>query len=60
MFAFEKCPSSYVNNQRFILTYLIPVKMFLGHMPKQEFLRKYNLEQFSDVVTSVKYAFLNS
>lgn len=39
--------------------YLIPVKMFLGHMPTQELLKKYELEQFSDVVSSVKWVDLH-
>jgi hypothetical protein len=54
MFAFNNCPVSFVKNKRLILMYLIPVKMFLGHMPTQELLKNYNLEQFSDVVSSVK------
>nr|CAD2202024.1 unnamed protein product [Meloidogyne enterolobii] len=53
-FSFENCPSNYVRNKRLILMYLIPVKMFLGHMPTQQLLLNYNLQQFSDVVTSVK------
>ncbi|CAK5023027.1 unnamed protein product [Meloidogyne enterolobii] len=53
-FSFENCPANYVRNKRLILMYLIPVKMFLGHMPTQQLLLNYNLQQFSDVVTSVK------
>lgn len=53
-FAFENCPNSYVRNKRLILMYLIPVKMFLGHMPSQQLLEHFDLRQFSDVVGSVK------
>ncbi|KAI1716374.1 PCI domain-containing protein [Ditylenchus destructor] len=53
-FAFENCPSSHKRNKRAILMYLIPVKMFLGHMPTAQLLSFYNLEQFLSVVTSVK------
>uniref|UniRef100_A0A915D7T3 PCI domain-containing protein 2 homolog n=1 Tax=Ditylenchus dipsaci TaxID=166011 RepID=A0A915D7T3_9BILA len=53
-FAFKHCPGSHVRNKRFILMYLIPVKMFLGHMPTLHLLQFYNLEQFSTVVESVK------
>jgi hypothetical protein len=54
MFAFDNCPSDFVRNKRLILMYLIPVKMFLGHMPTQELLIHYNLQQFAEVVSSVK------
>uniref|UniRef100_A0A914EKZ6 PCI domain-containing protein 2 homolog n=1 Tax=Acrobeloides nanus TaxID=290746 RepID=A0A914EKZ6_9BILA len=53
-YAFVNCPKTCRQNKRLILMYLIPVKMFLGHMPTQELLKKYELEQFSDVVSSVK------
>jgi hypothetical protein len=53
-FAFRNCPSQCRHNKRMILTYLIPVKMFLGHMPTQALLRKYELLEFQDVVSSVK------
>ncbi|RMX36947.1 hypothetical protein pdam_00000969 [Pocillopora damicornis] len=37
-----------------ILIYLIPVKMLLGYIPKEDLLFKYNLNQFVDVVKSVR------
>jgi len=53
-FAFRHCPNSAMKNKRLILMFLIPVKMFLGHMPSMQMLKFYNLEQFCDVVNSVK------
>ncbi|KAK7091025.1 PCI domain-containing protein 2-like [Littorina saxatilis] len=52
-FAFQHCHRASKKNKRFILIYLIPVKMLLGHMPKQDLLRKYDLLQFSDVTKAV-------
>merc|ERR1712050_610302 len=54
MFSFSRCHRSCKSNKRLILIYLLPVKMLLGQIPKQELLRKYDLMQFSDVVTAVK------
>ncbi|XP_029186226.1 PCI domain-containing protein 2-like isoform X1 [Acropora muricata] len=53
-FAFERCHISSSKNKRAILIYLIPVKMLLGYMPKEELLFKYNLIQFVDVVRAVR------
>ena len=53
-FAFEHCHKSSKANKRQILTYLIPVKMLLGHMPNQAVLEKYDLMQFNEVVQAVK------
>ncbi|KAK7484463.1 hypothetical protein BaRGS_00024348 [Batillaria attramentaria] len=52
-FAFTHCHRNSKKNKRFILIYLIPVKMLLGHMPRQELLQKYDLMQFSDVTKAV-------
>lgn len=54
--AFKRCPRSFEKNKRLILMYLIPVKMFLGHMPTRQLLEKYNLLQFYEVAEGVKYA----
>jgi len=51
-FAFYNASSK--ENKRKILTYLIPVKMFLGFLPTQEALRKYDLVEFWDVSSSLK------
>lgn len=53
-FAFQHCHLSSSKNKRAILVYLIPVKMLLGYMPKEEILYKYNLTQFVDIVRSVR------
>ncbi|TKR80180.1 hypothetical protein L596_014296 [Steinernema carpocapsae] len=53
-FAFRNCPDEMEKNKRLILLYLVPTKMFLGHMPKMELLEKYDLHAFADVVVSVK------
>ncbi|KAH6938345.1 hypothetical protein HPB50_008851 [Hyalomma asiaticum] len=52
-FAFLRCDKDSVHNKRLILTYLIPVKMLLGHMPSEALLRKYDLMQFAEVVSAV-------
>ncbi len=39
-YAFEHCHKSSTANKRSILTYLIPVKMLLGHMPSRAILEK--------------------
>ncbi|VDN60165.1 unnamed protein product [Dracunculus medinensis] len=49
-YAFRNCPAECHRNKRLILMYLIPVKMFLGHMPTIQLLIQYQLEQFSIVV----------
>ncbi|CAJ0585701.1 unnamed protein product, partial [Mesorhabditis spiculigera] len=53
-YAFNNCPSDRLHNKRLILTFLIPVKMFLGQMPSIEILQKYNLNSFVELVESVK------
>ena len=53
-FAFERCHKSSKANKQSILTYLIPVKMLLGHMPTKAVLQKYDLMQFDEVVQAVK------
>ncbi len=57
-YAFRRCPIECARNKRLILMYLIPVKMFLGHMPTEHLLESYALMQFSQVAQSVKYAFV--
>ncbi|VDL82276.1 unnamed protein product [Nippostrongylus brasiliensis] len=53
-YAFRNCPADCVSNKRLVLIYLIPVKMFLGHMPTAQLLHKYQLDEFYDVVEAVK------
>ncbi|XP_025080088.1 PCI domain-containing protein 2-like [Pomacea canaliculata] len=52
-FSFQHCHRRSIKNKRFILIYLIPVKMLLGHMPRQDLLAKHDLLQFSDVARAV-------
>ncbi|ODN04729.1 PCI domain-containing protein 2 [Orchesella cincta] len=51
-YAFKHASS--IKNKRKILTYLIPVKMFLGILPTRECLKNYNLQQFQEVAESLK------
>jgi len=41
-------------NKKKILSYLVPVKMFLGWLPTEEALRKYDLMEFLNVSKSLK------
>ncbi|CAP35701.1 Protein CBG18211 [Caenorhabditis briggsae] len=54
VYAFRNCPTESVSNKRKILVYLIPVKMFLGHMPTASLLHRYRLDEFQEVVAAVK------
>lgn len=53
-FSFENCPASSRKNKRLILIFLTPVKMLLGHMPREEALVRYDLEPFASLVKAVK------
>lgn len=53
-FAFRNCPSTYKNNKKIILVYLIPVNMLRGYMPNRILLTKYDLKPFEEIVSSVK------
>ncbi|CAB3403600.1 unnamed protein product [Caenorhabditis bovis] len=53
-YAFNNCPPEAFANKRKVLIYLIPVKMFLGHMPTEALLKKYQLDEFMEVVNAVK------
>lgn len=59
-YAFEHCHKNSSKNKRLILTYLVPVKMLLGYMPKKTLLEKYNLMEFWELVESVKKGDLRS
>ncbi|KAI8514204.1 PCI domain-containing protein 2 [Branchiostoma belcheri] len=48
-YAFDHCHRACRKNKRFILIYLLPVKMLLGHMPSVSLLQKYDLTQFAEV-----------
>ncbi|XP_017892492.1 PCI domain-containing protein 2 [Ceratina calcarata] len=53
-YAFEHCHKQSSKNKRLILTYLVPVKMLLGYMPKHGVLAKYNLMEFGELMEAVK------
>ncbi|XP_012137754.1 PCI domain-containing protein 2 isoform X3 [Megachile rotundata] len=53
-YAFEHCHKQSKKNKRLILTYLVPVKMLLGYMPKHSLLEKYNLMEFGELMEAVK------
>ncbi|XP_062540018.1 PCI domain-containing protein 2 homolog isoform X2 [Armigeres subalbatus] len=53
-FAFERCPRKFTKNKRLILTYLVPVKMLLGYMPRKEILERYNMLQFYELTVALK------
>ncbi|XP_048508184.1 PCI domain-containing protein 2 isoform X2 [Athalia rosae] len=59
-YAFEHCHKQSSKNKRLILTYLVPVKMLLGYMPKKSLLEKYNLMEFWEIVEAVKRGNLHS
>lgn len=59
-YAFEHCHIRCSKNKRLILTYLVPVKMLLGYMPKQSLLEKYNLMEFYELMESVRKGDLRS
>ncbi|XP_019860303.1 PREDICTED: PCI domain-containing protein 2-like [Amphimedon queenslandica] len=52
-FAFSHCHKSCHHNKKLILTYLIPLKMMFGQMPRKELLDEYNLLPFYDVALTV-------
>ncbi|CAI5445375.1 unnamed protein product [Caenorhabditis angaria] len=54
LYAFRNCPTESMSNKRKILIYLIPVKMFLGHMPSSKLLNEFHLDEFEEVVNAVK------
>lgn len=59
-YAFERCHIQCKKNKRLILTYLVPVKMLLGYMPKRNLLEKYNLMEFWELTESVRKGDLRS
>ncbi|XP_033110311.1 PCI domain-containing protein 2-like [Anneissia japonica] len=53
-FALHHCHHASQQNKRLILIYLLPVKMLLGQMPKNDLLHKYDLTQFIDIAKAVR------
>ncbi|WOL20240.1 enhanced ethylene response protein 5 [Canna indica] len=53
-YALMHCCPEREDNKRMILKYLIPVKLSIGILPKQWLLQKYNLVEYSEVVTALR------
>ncbi|KAI9310146.1 hypothetical protein BX666DRAFT_2011347 [Dichotomocladium elegans] len=54
-FAFRHCPNRAWRNKRLILEFLIPTRMILGRMPKDELLNAYNLmEPYASLRESIR------
>merc|ERR1712129_681770 len=52
-FALANCPPRASRNRRRILTYLVPCRMRLGHLPSLDLLRRHGLENFSGLARAV-------
>jgi nuclear mRNA export protein PCID2/THP1 len=53
-FAFEKCHLGSVKNKRLILHYLVPLNIVMGRLPKSSLLKRYNLDEYAEIVKLVK------
>ncbi|CDY66989.1 BnaAnng23370D [Brassica napus] len=53
-YALQHCNPKRERNIRMILKYLIPVKLSLGVIPKDELLQKYNLHEYMNVVQALR------
>eukprot|EP00405_Crypthecodinium_cohnii_P015911 CAMPEP_0206456386 /NCGR_PEP_ID=MMETSP0324_2-20121206/22341_1 /ASSEMBLY_ACC=CAM_ASM_000836 /TAXON_ID=2866 /ORGANISM="Crypthecodinium cohnii, Strain Seligo" /LENGTH=409 /DNA_ID=CAMNT_0053927319 /DNA_START=106 /DNA_END=1332 /DNA_ORIENTATION=- len=52
--AFEHCPPTHRVNRRKILLYLVPCKLRLGVLPRQDLLKSNDLYIFTDIVQSIR------
>ena len=52
--AFSQCHKDSLRHKRFILQYLIPIKLSMGYLPPNTLIKKYNLVMFEDLIISVK------
>ncbi|KAL0702837.1 hypothetical protein Bca4012_058959 [Brassica carinata] len=53
-YALQHCNPKRERNIRMILKYLIPVKLSIGIIPKDELLQKYNLPEYMNVVQALR------
>eukprot|EP00252_Welwitschia_mirabilis_P013204 TRINITY_DN29129_c0_g1_i1.p1 TRINITY_DN29129_c0_g1~~TRINITY_DN29129_c0_g1_i1.p1 ORF type:complete len:417 (-),score=82.48 TRINITY_DN29129_c0_g1_i1:84-1334(-) len=53
-YALSNCDPKKQRNIRMILKYLIPVKLSLGILPREELLQKYNLLEYLDIVRALR------
>jgi hypothetical protein len=52
--AFKLCKDNHFANKRLLLEYLVPLKLFEGIIPSEYIIKKYNLEQYNDLIRSFK------
>lgn len=52
--AFNICKNNQFTNKRLILEYLIPLNLFIGVLPTEEFISTYKLNEYSDLIQSYK------
>jgi hypothetical protein len=53
-YAYNNCPISAIHNQRCILRYLIPIKLYRGILPTMSLLQGYKLIEFVNVVDGIR------
>ncbi|KAL0702839.1 hypothetical protein Bca4012_058961 [Brassica carinata] len=53
-YALQHCNPKRERNIRMILKYLIPVKLSIGIIPKDELVQKYNLPEYMNVVQALR------
>jgi hypothetical protein len=53
-YALQNCNPKRERNIRMILKYLVPVKLSLGIIPKDELLRNYNLHEYTKIVQALR------
>ncbi|EPR62542.1 PCI domain-containing protein [Toxoplasma gondii TgCatPRC2] len=54
VWAFTHCPEANINVRRNILECLIPVRLRMGKVPPLELLRKYRMEHYVQIISSMK------
>jgi hypothetical protein len=52
--AFKICKPNHFTNRKLILEYLIPLNLFYGVVPSQEILDRYELNNYSNMISSYK------
>lgn len=54
MYAFRNTPDSEMDQKRHILLYLIPAKILMGSLPRDEMLNKYNMFWYSGISSAIR------
>jgi hypothetical protein len=52
--AFKLCDPKHTRNAGAILSYLVPVQILRGHLPRQEMLKRYGLLYFKPIIEALK------